>query len=272
LDNQVKIRGFRIELGEIEARLAQHPAVRENAVIVHEKSSQDKRLVAYLVLNPDQVIETIELRHFLKERLPEYMIPSALVSIEAMPLTPTGKIDRRALPAPETVETKLEGTFVTPRTLTEEMLARIWADILGIESLQHGSTQINIHDNFFDIGGHSLFAARLIDQVRKVFQIELPLRRLFEFPTIAELAKCIETELHAQPQAKCWSSLVPIQVSGSKRPFFLVPGGGGSEREFMVYAKLVYLLGHEQPVYGLQAHGLDGEQVPHTQVETMATE
>jgi len=272
LDNQVKIRGFRIELGEIEAVLAQHPTVQENVIIVHEKPSHDKRLVAYLVPKLGQVIDKTELRGFFKDRLPDYMIPSTFVPLEAMPLTPNGKIDRRALPAPETVETKREDTFITPHTLTEEMLARIWVDILGIESLQHGATQINIHDNFFDIGGHSLFAARLIDQVRKVFQIELPLRRLFEFPTIAELAKCIETELHAQPQAKCWSSLVPIQVSGSKKPFFIVPGGGGSESEFMVYAKLVYLLGHEQPVYGLQAHGLDGEQVPHTQVETMATE
>jgi amino acid adenylation domain-containing protein len=271
-DFQVKLRGFRIELGEIEAVLSQHPAVQETVVMLREEPAGEKRLIAYLVPNPEQVIDNIELRTFITDRLPNYMIASAFVQLETMPLTPTGKIDRRALPAPDMVETKREDTFVTPRTLTEEMLARIWVDILSIESFQRNSTQINIHDNFFDIGGHSLFAARLIDQVRKVFQVELPLRRLFEFPTIAGLGKCIETERHAQPQAKCWSSLVPIQVSGSKKPFFLVPGGGGSEGEFMVYAKLVYLLGHEQPVYGLQAHGLDGEQVPQSQVETMATE
>jgi len=170
-----------------------------------------------------------------------------------------------------------EKTLVRPQTLTEEMLARIWIDILGIESFQWGSSQINIHDNFFDIGGHSLFAARLLEQVRKVFQVKLPLHRLFEFTTIAKLAKCIETEyqtqmLPSQAKAKHWSFLVPIQPGGEKRPFFIVPGGGGGEDQLMISAKLVYLLGQEQPVYGLQAHSSDGEQVPHTQVETMATE
>jgi amino acid adenylation domain-containing protein len=270
-DFQVKIRGYRIEIAEVEKVLLDFGAFKEAIVVARKDQNGDQCLAAYITGGKASVAIS-ELRSFLKEKLPEYMIPSALVQIEAMPLTPTGKIDRRALPAPDMVETKREDTFVTPRTLTEEMLARIWVDILSIESFQRNSTQINIHDNFFDIGGHSLFAARIIDQVRKVFQVELPLRRLFEFPTIAGLSKCIETERHAQPQAKCWSSLVPIQVSGSKKPFFLVPGGGGSEGEFMVYAKLVYLLGHEQPVYGLQAHGLDGEQVPKTQVETMATE
>ncbi|MEN8218026.1 MAG: amino acid adenylation domain-containing protein [Pseudomonadota bacterium] len=271
-DNQVKIRGFRIELGEIEAVLAQLPAVQENVVIVHEDSSQDKRLVAYLVLGKSEpAIETI--RSFLKERLPDYMIPNAFVPIEAMPLTPNGKIDSSALPAPDTVRLPRDGAFVPPRTLIEERLACIWVEILGIESFQLGPSQINIHDNFFELGGHSLAAARLISRVREVFLVQLPIRRLFEFPTIAELAKCIETERILSPQeSKQWSYIVPIRPSGTKKPFFIVPGGGGGEVELIHLTKLVYLLGQEQPVYGLQARGWDGKQSPHSDVEAMATD
>jgi len=270
IDNQVKIRGFRIELGEIEAVLAQHPAVQENVVIVHEESSHDKRLIAYLVLSKsEQAIETI--RNFLKDRLPDYMIPNAFIPIEAMPLTPNGKIDSSALP----VITPRESAYVPPRTLIEERLACIWVEILGIESFHIGPSQINIHDNFFELGGHSLTAARLISRVREVFQVQLPIRRLFEFPTIAELAKCIETERMLSPQAeepKQWSYIVPIRPSGTKKPFFIVPGGGGGEVELIHLTKLVYLLGQEQPVYGLQARGWDGKQKPHTHVEAMATD
>jgi len=269
IDNQVKIRGFRIELGEIEAVLAQHPAVQENIVIVHEDTYHNKRLVAYMVLS-EQAIETI--RNFLKDRLPYYMIPNAFVPIEAMPLTPNGKIDSRALPAPDTIRTPRKGAFVPPRTLIEERLACIWVEILGIESFHIGPSQINIHDNFFDLGGHSLAAARLISRVRDIFQVALPIRYLFEYPTIAELAKCIETEPH-QTEPKRWSYLVPIRPSGSsKKPFFIVPGGGGGEVELIHLTKLVYLLGQEQPVYGLQARGWDGKQNPHPDVEAMATD
>jgi aspartate racemase len=268
LDNQVKIRGFRIELGEIEAVLAQHPAVQESVVIVHEDSSHDKRLIAYLVF-AEPAIETI--RSFLKERLPDYMIPNAFVPIEAMPLTPNGKIDTSALPAPRMPQR--EGAFVPPRTLLEERLACIWVEILGIESFHFGPSQINIHDNFFELGGHSLAAARLISRVREVFLVQLPIRRLFEFPTIAELAKCIETERILSPQeSKQWSYIVPIRPSGTKTPFFIVPGGGGGEVELIHLTKLVYLLGQEQPVYGLQARGWDGKQKPHSDVEAMATD
>jgi amino acid adenylation domain-containing protein len=206
IDHQVKIRGFRIELGEIEALLSQHPAVRETVVVVREDSPGDKRLVAYVVAiapglvsngDSDDPFKTqdsamsselvSQLRNFLKERLPEYMVPSAFVLLEALPIAPSGKVDRKALPAPDLSQLQPEGTFVTPSTPVEEVLAGIWAEVLSLE-------KVGVRDNFFELGGHSLLATRVISQVRQVFKLEIPLRRLFESPTVAELAKDIETK------------------------------------------------------------------------------
>ncbi len=217
IDHQVKIRGFRIELGEIEALLSQHPAVRESVVVVREDSPGDKRLVAYVVAltlglvpngDSDDSFKTQDsamsselvpqLRNFLKERLPEYMLPSAFVLLEALPIAPSGKVDRKALPAPDLSQLQPEGTFVTASTPVEEVLAGIWAEVLSLE-------KVGVRDNFFELGGHSLLATRVISQVRQVFKLEIPLRRLFESPTVAELAKDIETasktglELEAPP-------------------------------------------------------------------------
>jgi amino acid adenylation domain-containing protein len=218
-----------------------------------------------------------QVREFIQQKLPNYMMPQAFVLLNALPLTPNGKVDRRALPAPQWAGAPLKSTFTPPRTLTEEMLAQIWAEALGLKFRDWGKSQINIYDNFFELGGHSLVAARLISRVQEVFQIKLPLYRLFEFPTLAGLTEAIETErrtarLQPQTQLKPGSSLVAIQSGGSKRPFFLVPGGGGGENELIVYAKLVYLLGQEQPVYGFQARGWDGIQNPHNTVEAMAAD
>ena len=283
IDNQVKIRGFRIELGEIEAVLSQHPSVAQTVVIDREDTPGDKRLVAYVVpsdqssiQNPKSKIQN-QLRDFLKQKLPDYMIPSAFAQLDSLPLTPNGKIDRHALPAPQWAGAPLKSIFTPPRTLSEEMLAQIWAEVLGLKFRDWGKSQINIYDNFFELGGHSLVVARLISRVQEVFQIELPLYRLFEFPTLAGLAEAIETErqthrLRLQSQLNPKSSLVAIQSGGSKRPFFLVPGGGGGENELIVYAKLVYLLGQERPVYGFQARGGDGTKNPHTTVEAMAAD
>jgi len=183
-DNQVKIRGFRIELAEIEAVLSQHPNVLQSVVIAREEIPADKRLVAYLV--PQEAAPTAsELRQFLKQKLPEYMVPSAIVMLDALPLTPNGKVDRRALPAPEMVRPELSPTFVAPKTPIQEILALFWAKVLGIE-------QVGIHDNFFELGGHSLLATQLISQVREAFWVELPLRCLFESPTVAEFSEAIE--------------------------------------------------------------------------------
>ncbi|MBD3562272.1 AMP-binding protein, partial [Planktothrix sp. FACHB-1355] len=182
IDNQVKIRGFRIELGEIEAALRQHPAVKEVVVLASEDESDNKRLVAYIV--PDEKSDSNNLRHFLREKLPEYMMPSAFVMLKSLPLTPNGKVDRVALSELDRTQQELERTFVAPRTPVEEILAGIWAKILRL-------SQVSIHDNFFDLGGHSLLATQVISRLRETFKVELPLRCLFESPTVAELAQQI---------------------------------------------------------------------------------
>jgi amino acid adenylation domain-containing protein len=186
LDHQVKVRGFRIELGEIEATLAQHPAIRE-AVVVARDTEHDlgnQQLVAYLV--PRENTPSVnELRRFLQDKLPAYMVPSAFVALDALPLTPSGKVNRRALPAPDLARPELDTTYAAPRNPTEEMLAGIWSQVLHLE-------RVGIHDNFFDLGGHSLLATQVMSRVRDIFLVELPLRTLFESPTVAGLSEHIE--------------------------------------------------------------------------------
>jgi amino acid adenylation domain-containing protein len=189
-DFQVKVRGYRIEVSEIETRLLEHGAIREVVVLAQEHGAGDTRLVAYAVLKPGQALPMPDLREFLRQRLPDYMVPSAFVPLDALPLTPNGKIDRRALPAPDGLRPELEAAYVAPRSPTEEMIARIWAEILAIE-------QVGIHDSFFQLGGHSLLATRVISRVRTTFQVALPLRRFFEDPTVAGLAVAV-TEHQAE--------------------------------------------------------------------------
>ena len=185
IDGQVKIRGIRIELSEIEAALQQHPAVRQSAVVVYEVSDQDKRLIAYIVPNALQFPKTHELKGFLQQNLPVYMIPASFVLLDAIPTTPNGKLDRKALPKPD-IQTGLETTFIAPQTQLQELLAGIWADVLQLE-------QVGIQDNFFDLGGHSLLATQIISRIRRLIQTDLPVRLLFEFPTIEALATEIES-------------------------------------------------------------------------------
>ncbi len=184
IDHQVKIRGFRIELGEIETVLRKHPALKETMVMAREDTPGDRRLVAYVVPE-EEPSPAGELRRFLKEKLPEYMVPSAFVTLEALPLTPNGKVDRGALPSPDWTRPELERAFVAPRTPVEEVLSGIWAQVLGVE-------RIGVHDNFFELGGHSLLAIQLVSRLREAFQVELPLRDLFETPTVADLAERID--------------------------------------------------------------------------------
>ncbi|MCC5615453.1 amino acid adenylation domain-containing protein [Nostoc sp. CHAB 5836] len=186
IDDLVKIRGFRVELGEVEAVLSKHPQINQAVAKVHGKSAREKYLVAYFVPIPGETITVEQLRTFLTEQLPDYMIPSAFVEMESFPLTPNGKVNRRALPEPTTSRPELGQTFVQPRTPTEEILAGIWRDVLGLE-------QVGIYDNFFDLGGHSLLATQVIALTRKAFGIELPLLSLFESPAIAPLAQKIAT-------------------------------------------------------------------------------
>jgi amino acid adenylation domain-containing protein len=186
IDHQVKIRGFRIELGEIEVVLSQHLLVREAAVVVRESSSHDKRLAAYVVPHRQQHGLAEVLRLYLLTKLPEYMVPAMFVLLDHMPLTPSGKIDRKALPDP-VIERALEETaFVAARTPTEEVLVGIWSSVLELE-------QISTHNNFFELGGHSLLATQVISRVRDAFRVDLEVRRLFELPTVGSLASYIDT-------------------------------------------------------------------------------
>ena len=199
IDEQVKIRGYRIELGEIEAVLTQHSAVQQTAVVVREDVPGDKRLVAYVVLHKDQVLKqeklpssphhpitpSSDLRCFLKQKLPNYLIPSAFVVIDALPLTPNGKINRRILPAPNLDSSRPEEADVAARTTVEEILVKIWAELLGLH--------VGVHDNFFELGGHSLLATQLTSRMRDAFQVDLPLHVLFKSPTVADIAAYVET-------------------------------------------------------------------------------
>jgi amino acid adenylation domain-containing protein len=202
-DEQVKVRGYRVELGEIESVLAGHHRVRECAVVAREDVPGDKRLVAYVV-GPD-IGEKVgdELRSYMGERLPEYMAPSSYVVLESFPLTPSGKVDRRNLPAPEYTRDELAHEYVAPRTPAEQLLANAWAEILHLP-------RVGVHDNFFELGGHSLLAMRVVSRVREMFKVELPLRALFDSATVASLGEVVETESRAERGL----SLAPIEPAG----------------------------------------------------------
>lgn len=266
-DRQVKIRGFRIELGEIEATLAQHPTVKESVAIAHEDITGSKQLVAYVQLRSKPVSIVEQLRHFLQEKLPKYMIPTAFIILESIPLTPNGKVDLLALPVPEQLTSQAKQTFVAPRDHLESKLVQIWEKVLGIQP-------IGIRDNFFDLGGHSLLAIELFAQIQSQFSNKLPISTLFKAGTVEDLAQLLRKKqekkvMYNQEHSETsWSSLVEIQPNGSKPPLFCLPGVGG---EVLRYHNLAQHLGSEQPVYGLQPPGLDGIQPLCTRVEDMAS-
>ncbi|HEX9136850.1 MAG TPA: non-ribosomal peptide synthetase, partial [Nitrospirota bacterium] len=225
LDNQVKVRGYRIELGEIESVLGQHPSVREVVVLAREDSPGDKRLVAYIAFSNAQACTGSELRSFLIEKLPEYMVPSAFVVLDSLPLTPNGKIDRKALPLPDQSRRELGESYVLPRTPIEEIIVEIWADVLKLE-------KVGVHDNFFDLGGHSLLGVQLISRLRAEFQADLRVRCLFQFPTVAGIANIIVDErkkaIPIHPIDR-WSYLQMLDSRSVGRPIFLLPGGMGGD-------------------------------------------
>jgi acyl carrier protein len=182
-ENQVSIRGFRVELGEIESVLKTHPAVSEAAVLARENPRD--HLVAYVVANRQIPPSINELRNYVKAKLPNYMVPTAFVILDSLPLTPTGKVNRKALPALDLVRTDVGDEFISPRTPTEKKVATIWTDVLKID-------RVGVHDNFFDLGGHSLLATQVISRMRDIFRTDVPLRVLFENGTVASLAAQIE--------------------------------------------------------------------------------
>jgi len=257
MDHQVKVRGFRIELGEIEAALSRIAGVEQSVVVVREDQPGDKRLVAYLVAAVGQTLPSAEQLHScLKAKLPAYMVPTAYIALENLPLSPNGKIDRRALPTPTQSSIRLEQTYTAPRTPVEGGLARIWANVLKVE-------RVGVQNDFFELGGHSLLAARLMHHIEQTFGKRLPLSLLFETPTIEGLAAVLSRD-----PSHLWSSLVPIQPKGSRPPFFCVHGIGGNVVGFQSLARH---LGYDQPFYALQAQGLDGKNQCHTRVEDMAS-
>jgi amino acid adenylation domain-containing protein len=202
IDDQVKIRGFRIELGEIESVLGQNAGVQEAVALAREDESGDKRLVAYIVPVHGSVPAINEFRRFLAEKLPEYMVPSVFALVDNLPRTPHGKLDRKTLPVPVQSRPELEESFVAPRTVIEEILATIWAEVLKLE-------KIGVHDNFFELGGHSLSATRVVSQIHAILQVELPLRALFEKPSLAGLAEHIE-ELQRKEQRLAAPPILPV--------------------------------------------------------------
>jgi amino acid adenylation domain-containing protein len=206
-DHQVKIRGFRVELEEIEVVLKQHASVAQAVVVASEDEDGRKRLVAYVVSAQAAPATARELRGFLKKRLPEYMLPSVFVRLDALPLTLSGKVNRRALPAPETCDARETGEYSAPRTPVEEILAETWAEVLKLP-------RVGVDDNFFESGGHSLLATQLMSRVRRVFRVELPLRLLFERPTPAALAESIEAGMRAgaTPAAP---PITPVERAGT---------------------------------------------------------
>ncbi len=173
-----------MELGEIEQALRNHPLIDESVVVLQEDNSNDQRLVAYIVASSDSQPDPAEVRNFLKAKLPSYMVPAIFEPIEALPLTPSGKIDRRALPEPRQIQSQLNEAFVAPRTPIEELLAAAWREVLNIE-------QVSVHENFFDLGGHSLLAARMVSKVRNDLDVQFTMVDVFRAPTIAGLADLI---------------------------------------------------------------------------------
>ncbi len=261
-DNQVKVRGFRVELGEIETAIGRHTSVREAVVVVREDRPGDQRLVAYVAGNEGSEPSIQVLRDFLGEKLPDYMVPSAFLFLDALPVTSNGKVDRRALPAITEVRVDPEGEYVAPRCPVEERLAGIWADVLGAES-------VGMDDNFFDLGGHSLLVLVLLAQTNAAFDVELPVRIIFDAPTVATMAKHIAEAQAGTHEAALYktSSVVPIQPRGTNRPFFCVAPASGVVHP---YYHVASLLGFQQPFYALEDPRLCAQQSDIAGIEAIA--
>ncbi len=256
IDNQVKLRGFRIELGEIETVLGRHPGVGLCAVVVHQQADDDRILVAYFEADATHAPDAAAIRDHLKKELPDYMVPSAFVRVEKLPLTPSGKVDRKALPAPGELPIEAPGGFVPPRDPLEHALAQAWSKVLNVK-------QVGLRDDFFELGGHSLAAVRLLFEVQKITGRTLPLATLFQASTVEALAGILRKD----GWMPSWSSLVPIQPLGLKPPLFLVHGAEGN---VLLYRQVARHLEADQPVYGLQSQGLNGDTPTNLTVQEMA--
>jgi amino acid adenylation domain-containing protein len=238
IDQQVKVHGFRIEPGEVEAALALHPSVQQAVVVVREDVPAEKRLVAYVVPQPGQTLTTPGMRAFLQARLPDYLIPTALLLLDALPLTTNGKVDRRALPAPDHTKPTLTGHFVAAGNPLEARMVRLWEEVLRVRP-------IGVRDNFFELGGESLLAVRLFAKIHKSFGRDLPLASLLQAPTVELLVRLLD-----KPEGHGFEHLVLLQPAGARAPFFCVPGIGG---DALTLTELARHLGADRPFYALQA-------------------
>ncbi len=269
MDNQVKIRGYRIELGEIEAVLATHEDVRDCVVAARKDHQDDVRLAAYVVSNARRpAIE--DLRAYLRKLLPDYMVPSAFAFLDAIPLTPNGKVDREALPIPGADLPDLPDGYVAPRNHVEQVMAEIWAEVLGVE-------KVGVFDHFFELGGHSISATRLIARLKSAFQVDLPLKSIFIEPTIAGMSEHLIYDEFAQRyyyvgEICRWNRLVPAQPKGSRLPFFMVAGFLHGDDTLKFLSRLIPHLGLDQPLYGFQPRWLDGHSERYSSVEEAALE
>ncbi|MCH6234725.1 non-ribosomal peptide synthetase [Cognataquiflexum rubidum] len=254
MDDQVKIRGYRMELGEIESVLLLHPTVKQAVVTAREYGQGDKRLVGYVVCDGDFDKESVSA--FLRSKLPEYMVPALWLQLEKLPLTFSGKIDRKALPDVGSQD-MVTANYTEPRSELEKKLATLWQRILGLE-------RVGVHDDFFSIGGHSILAVKVISALEKEIGSKVAINLIFNFPSIFALAKALENPNHKMVG---WNSLVPIKPTGNKPPLFIVHGVGST---VSIYYSLAKYMENDQPVYGFQPKGLDGMEVPNHSVEEMA--
>jgi thioesterase domain-containing protein len=255
-DYQVKVRGFRIELGEIEARLTEHPAVREAVVLAREDVPGDKRLVAYLTAATEDATGSGELAASLRAHLgaclPDYMVPAAFVPLDAFPLTPNGKLDRKALPAPGDAA-YARRTYAPPQGEIEQTLAALWEELLGLQ-------QVSRHDNFFALGGNSLLLVTLRSRLETALGRAVALKSLAEAASVSELAARLADDTAA-------SCLIRLQA-GPKLPVYFIHGGGGSA---LTYRDLARAIDGERAMYGFNARGLDSDEPPHASIEAMAS-
>jgi amino acid adenylation domain-containing protein len=244
VDQQVKIRGLRIELGEIETVLSQHTAVNQAAVIVHKNQAGEDYLVAYVVLHKGQATTAEQLKNHLKQSLPAYMIPTAIIFLEAMPLTANGKVDRRALPAPELRRSDTNSEFVAPTLPLHHQLVQIWEDLLGVHP-------IGLRDDFFELGGHSLLAIRLFDRIEQIYGKKLSASLFFTGATIEHLTNALMEDIQAQPDGP--KPFIGLQVNGTRTPFFFLHGQTKEELALHCYP-LARALGPDQPFYALSPY------------------
>ena len=255
IDHQIKIRGYRIEPGEIEAALKDWPEIEQAVAVAREVADGDKQLVAYLVLSGKAALEPAELRRRLKRSLPDYMVPDAFVFLDRIPLSPNGKIDRKALLAHTGERTAPENSFVEPRNPAEEILCRIWAEVLHVP-------RAGIHDDFFAMGGDSLHAVRLIVRIRAAFpQCQPSLAAILKAPTVEQFARSLD---EGQPD---WSYLVTLREGSRRPPLFCVHGAGGN---VLSMRDLAMALPPDLPFHCLQARGLDGQSAPFSSIEEAA--